>query len=295
MAELRFLSGRREYDSTFERAGPAILDGVVFGPDQARIIPSVAPVALVEGASENLFLNSATPAEQVITGSGAHTVSCHGLGRVVIGSLGVAMQGRPVTVTLSGPVTVTPEGSLNWVQVEPGEIATSHIPTEGSPVSRAAESWQVDVPVRSLLNVAGVAQPGRVGHHPWLAAAGLSVGQEGRAVRITVGSEVVLVPVPLGWAAVTLTGSEDTRVIVNGSLVATLPAVLDSPAPTTVSGDTFVSFGSYPLRVPHVHLSGDEWVHTAWLNSLRSLGVHPRPLNVMDLQLGRGTFYHAIW
>lgn len=300
MAELRFISAQREYDTVFTRAGPASLDGVVFGPDQVRVLPAgVTPVALVEVASSNLFLNSSSPAEQSITASGVHTVSTSGVGRVLLngGSLGVAMQGRPVTVTWSGAVTVTPEGTLDWVQVEPGAIATSHIRTEGTPVARAAEAWDVDVPVSGLLNVAGVLQPNRPTFTPWLAAGGLSVGQEGYGVRIILDSESVLVSAPLGWTAVTLLNlSGGTRVVVNNKSITTLPVALDYPAPIAVDGSTFVSFGSYPLRVPHVRPSGgDAWQHKAWLDNIRQLGVEPKPLNVMDLQLGRGTFYHAIW
>ena len=99
---------------------------------------------LCELAGTNLFLQSGTPATQVITvvSGTVYTVQCYGSGSITLSGAGTGsvIEGAPITFTASSTsLTCTVSGSLNRAQVETGTKATSYIPTTSAPVTRAVD------------------------------------------------------------------------------------------------------------------------------------------------------------
>ena len=100
---------------------------------------------LVEPAATNRFLQSGTPATQVIAvvSGTVYTVQCYGSGSITLSGAGTGsvVEGAPITFTASSTsLTCTVSGSLNRAQVETGTKATSYIPTTTTPVTRAADA-----------------------------------------------------------------------------------------------------------------------------------------------------------
>lgn len=99
---------------------------------------------LCELAATNRFLQSGTPATQVITvvSGTVYTVQCYGSGSIVLSGAGTGsvVEGAPITFTASSTsLTCTVSGSLNRAQVETGTQATSYIPTTTVPMGRVAD------------------------------------------------------------------------------------------------------------------------------------------------------------
>ena len=99
---------------------------------------------LCELAATNRFLQSGTPATQVITvvSGTVYTVQCYGSGSITLSGAGTGsvVEGTPRTFTASSTSLVCAvSGSLNRAQVETGTKATSYIPTTSAPVTRAAD------------------------------------------------------------------------------------------------------------------------------------------------------------
>lgn len=98
----------------------------------------------VEPAATNLLLNSDAPATQTVAVSDAttYTLSVYGSGsaEITVGGAGTATEGAPLTFTTTGAsVEVTVTGSLDYFQLELGDVATSIIITDGSAVTREAD------------------------------------------------------------------------------------------------------------------------------------------------------------
>ena len=105
---------------------------------------------LCEPAATNRFLQSGTPATQVITvvSGTVYTVQCYGSGSITLSGAGTGsvVEGAPITFTASSTsLTCTVSGSLNRAQVETGTKATSYIPTTTAPVGRVADALHYDV------------------------------------------------------------------------------------------------------------------------------------------------------
>ena len=105
---------------------------------------------LCELAATNRFLQSGTPATQVITvvSGTVYTVQCYGSGSITLSGAGTGsvVEGTPITFTASSTsLTCTVSGSLNRAQVETGTKATSYIPTTLAPVTRAADALHYNV------------------------------------------------------------------------------------------------------------------------------------------------------
>ena len=101
----------------------------------------------VETAATNLLLNSDAPATQIVgvTDATTYTLSVYGSGsaEITVGGVGTATDGAPLTFTTTGAsVEVAVTGSLDYFQLELGDVATSIIITDGSAATREA-----DVPV----------------------------------------------------------------------------------------------------------------------------------------------------
>lgn len=99
---------------------------------------------LCEPAGTNRFLQSGTPATQVITvvSGTVYTVQCYGSGSITLSGAGTGsvVEGDPITFTASSTsLTCTVSGSLNRAQVETGTQATSYIPTTTAPMGRVAD------------------------------------------------------------------------------------------------------------------------------------------------------------
>ena len=99
---------------------------------------------LCETAATNRFLQSGTPATQVITvvSGTIYTVQCYGSGSITLSGAGTGsvIEGAPRTFTASSTSLIcTVSGSLSRAQVETGTKATSYIPTTSSTVTRAAD------------------------------------------------------------------------------------------------------------------------------------------------------------
>jgi hypothetical protein len=107
--------------------------------------------AIVEPASTNLILNSATLATQTVNVSAGtvYTFSFFGTGNValsganastVYGSSTPAARRKTLTFTAaSSSVTLTVSGSVTRAQLEAQSVATSYIPTTSAAVPRAAD------------------------------------------------------------------------------------------------------------------------------------------------------------
>lgn len=119
------------------------------GSDRAEKHTTVADgvhQAAVEKESENLFLNSETPAQQDITVSNdPYTLSFEGGGTIELTNAHTATvngtEGQRTTATFTpsaGTLNVDPSGDVRKVQVEQSNYATLYIETEGSTVTRLA-------------------------------------------------------------------------------------------------------------------------------------------------------------
>lgn len=100
---------------------------------------------LAEEERENLFQDSLTPITKTVTVANAteYTISLRGSGSIVLSGAGsgTVTQGSPVTLTTSSTsLTCTLSGSVDGVNVELGDFATSTIVTEGASVTRSYDS-----------------------------------------------------------------------------------------------------------------------------------------------------------
>ena len=123
------------------------------GPGIERIEHDPATLArlglLLEEGRTNLFLQSDTPADQTISVAAVpHVLSFYGSGSIALSGAHVA------TLTGSGPfparselaftpsagaLTLTISGSVQFVQLEEGSVASSYAPSAASPAARADE------------------------------------------------------------------------------------------------------------------------------------------------------------
>lgn len=126
----------------------------VYLPRRNHYIDGASAGVLIESeAATNLFLNSETLSMQgVTTTADVHTVSFWGTGTITFsgahtGSLvGTGANDRVyVSFTPSeGTVTCTVSGTVSRAQFEQSPIPTSYIPTNGSPVTRPAETLVIN-------------------------------------------------------------------------------------------------------------------------------------------------------
>jgi len=140
---------------TFSRAGPATdllpssPNGYAYSNYGSDVLRVLDTGFLLEGARENLFLDSTSPASQSIAvATGDHTLWVNGDGSIACAAgtavgtgFGTASQGSPVTFNITGAGTVdfTVTGSLNAAQVEAGSFGTSFVETGGSSVMRPVD------------------------------------------------------------------------------------------------------------------------------------------------------------
>lgn len=104
---------------------------------------------LIEPASTNLLLNSATLSTQNVTVTAVtHTISFYGTGSItlsgtatatVAGNANVYVRNTLVFTPSAGTLTVTVSGSVTLAQLEARVTATSYIPTTGTSAARAAD------------------------------------------------------------------------------------------------------------------------------------------------------------
>lgn len=106
----------------------------------------------VEPQATNLFLNSRAPATQGVTvTAAAHTLSFYGTGSITLSGThsetlnGTGADDRVSTTftPTAGTLTCTVSGTIDFVQVETGSVATSPIITAGSTVTRAADDISI--------------------------------------------------------------------------------------------------------------------------------------------------------
>ena len=104
---------------------------------------------LIEGASNNVFLNSEAPVTQtVVSGFNRTNIWTEGSGSVGVSgpTTATATEASPVYYDLAGSVTLTPTGDVDRVQVEKNNssrIPSSYIPTGASSVSRTADILRI--------------------------------------------------------------------------------------------------------------------------------------------------------
>lgn len=119
---------------------------------------------LIEEARTNLFLNSRAPVTQNVTvTAAAHTLSFIGTGSITYsgaasGTLNGTGANTRVSATFTpsaGTLTLTVSGSLDFVQIELGPVASSPIVTAGSTVTRAADNIRIDSTLFPHLRTAG--------------------------------------------------------------------------------------------------------------------------------------------
>lgn len=105
---------------------------------------------LVEASRTNLLVGSAAPATQSLTVTAqTYTLSYYGTGSVALSGAYAATVNSagsyPTRTTLtftavSGTLTVTPSGTVQYAQLEAGSAATSYIPTTTGAIIRAADA-----------------------------------------------------------------------------------------------------------------------------------------------------------
>jgi hypothetical protein len=140
-------AGAAKYTLPFEWDSSGALDGV--RQEEGRI---------------NLFLNSRVPVTQNITTSATtYTVSFVGTGSITLsgtatGTLnGTGANDRVslAVVATAGTLTCTVAGSIDFVQVEAGAVATSPIITDGTTVTRPADSLTLPTSTFPFLHSSG--------------------------------------------------------------------------------------------------------------------------------------------
>lgn len=108
---------------------------------------------LIEGARQNLLLNSDTLSTQSVTvTAAAHTLSFYGTGSVTLSGTstgtinGAGAYPSQVTSTFTptaGTLTLTVSGSVQFAQLELGVIASSYVPNAGTANTRAVEACSI--------------------------------------------------------------------------------------------------------------------------------------------------------
>lgn len=118
--------------------------GAIFAPNTLRISPQGL---LVEEASENILLNSFTPADQTVSlNASTYTLSVGAGGSASLSGAASASAttGNSDTITLvvSGDVDLIVAGNPAWIQLEEGPFASSPISTGATSETRSYDRIQ---------------------------------------------------------------------------------------------------------------------------------------------------------